>query len=397
MGSFAKKEKIKVLVVNTLYHPFEVGGAEKSVKSLCEKLAKEGFEIGVLSLSNETDSFETIKGIKIWRLKTRNIYWPFSSKTKSKITKIIWHTIDRQNLFPQGKIKKILQEFKPQIIHTNNLSGLTTLIWKIALKRKTPIVHTLRDYYLICPKSTMFKGAHKCSNQCIDCEVFSRKQKKLSNIPSVVVGISQRILDIHTSKGYFSTSRKQVIYNGFSINKHSSARAHTSPLTIGFIGQLKRAKGFDMLVNALNTLNHYDWKLLIAGDYSPKQKIDTNKKIPKEKVDFLGFVKQKSFFEKVDFLVVPSIWEEPFGRGIVESFSSNTPVIASNIGGIPEIFQSNKQFLFEPNKQSLIDMLIKILDRPKASLSTFDFKIPEKFLIEKTVGAHVNLYRELLR
>lgn len=397
MGSFAKKEKIKVLVVNTLYHPFEVGGAEKSVKSLCEKLAKDDFDIGVLSLSNETDSLETIKGIKIWRLKTRNIYWPFSSKTKSKITKIIWHAIDRQNLFPQVKIKKILQEFKPQIIHTNNLSGLTTSIWKIALKRKIPVVHTLRDYYLICPKSTMFKGDHKCSNQCIDCEFFSKKQKKLSNIPSVVVGISQRILDIHTSKGYFSTSGKQVIYNGFSINKLTHMRARTKPLTIGFIGQLKRAKGFDMLVNALNTLNHYDWKLLIAGDYSPKQKIETNKKIPKEKVDFLGFVKQKNFFEKVDFLVVPSIWEEPFGRVIVESFSSNTPVIASNIGGIPEIFHCNKQFLFEPNKQSLIDMLIKILERPKTSLSTFDFKIPEKFLIEKTVDSHVNLYRELLK
>lgn len=106
---------------------------------------------------------------------------------------------------------------------------------------------------------------------------------------------------------------------------------------------------------------------------------------------------KKTFFEKVDFLVVPSIWEEPFGRVIVESFSSNTPVIASNIGGIPEIFHCNKQFLFEPNKQSLIDMLIKILERPKTSLSTFDFKIPEKFLIEKTVDSHVNLYRELLK
>ena len=49
MGSCAKKEKIKVLLVNTLYHPFEVGGAEKSVKSLCEKLPKEHFDIGVLS------------------------------------------------------------------------------------------------------------------------------------------------------------------------------------------------------------------------------------------------------------------------------------------------------------------------------------------------------------
>lgn len=397
MGSYAKKEKIKVLVVNTLYHPFEVGGAEKSVKSLCEKLPKEHFDIGVLSLTNKIDSFETIKGIKIWRLKIRNIYWPFKSKPQTRITKIIWHAIDRKILFLPVKIKNILEEFNPHIIHTNNLSGISTSIWKIASKRKTPVVHTLRDYYLICPKSTMFKGVKSCSTQCVDCEFFSKKQKKLSNIPNIVVGISQRILDIHTTNGYFSSSEKLVIYNGFSMYKSTHPTIHNTPLTIGFIGQLNRAKGFDMLVNALNTLTHYDWKLLIAGNYLPKQKVDTNKKIPKEKAAFLGFIKQKSFFEKVDFLVVPSIWEEPFGRVIIESFSMNTPVIASNIGGIPELFQRNKQFLFEPNEHSLIEILTKILDKPRTSLSTFDFKISDKYLIEKTAGSYVNLYKELLK
>lgn len=397
MGSYAKKEKIKVLVVNTLYHPFEVGGAEKSVKSLCEKLPKEHFDIGVLSLTNKTDSFETIKGIKIWRLKIRNIYWPFKSKSQTRITKTIWHAIDRKILFLPVKIKSILEEFNPHIIHTNNLSGISTSIWKIASKRKTPVVHTLRDYYLICPKSTMFKGVKSCSTQCVDCEFFSKKQKKLSNIPSIVVGISQRILDIHTTNGYFSSSEKLVIYNGFGMNKSTHPTIHNTPLTIGFIGQLNRAKGFDMLVNALNMLTHYDWKLLIAGNYLPKQKVDTNKKIPKGKVDFLGFIKQKSFFEKVDFLVVPSIWEEPFGRVIIESFSMNTPVIASNIGGIPELFQRNKQFLFEPNKHSLIEILTKIFDKPRTSLSTFDFKISDKYLIEKTAGSYVNLYKGLLK
>tara|TARA_A100001011_G_scaffold399548_1_gene508745 strand:- start:1345 stop:2538 length:1194 start_codon:yes stop_codon:yes gene_type:complete len=397
MGSCAKKEKIKVLLVNNLYHPFEVGGAEKSVKSLCEKLPKEHFDIGVLSLTNKMDSYETINGIKIWRLKSRNIYWPFKSKSQTRIKKIIWHVIDRKTLFLPVKVKNILKEFNPHIIHTNNLSGISTSIWKIASKRKIPVIHTLRDYYLMCPKSTMFKALKSCSTQCVDCEFFSKKQKKLSNIPSVVVGISQRILDIHLSNGYFSSSEKLVIYNGFSINKSTHPTTHSTPLKIGFIGQLNRAKGFDTLVNALSTLTHYDWRLLIAGNYLPKQKVDTNKKIPKEKVAFLGFVKQKSFFEKVDFLVVPSIWEEPFGRVIIESFLMNTPVIASNIGGIPELFQSNKQFLFEPNKHSLIDILTKILDKPKTSLSTFDFKISDKYLIEKTAASYVNLYKGLLK
>ena len=297
MGSCAKKEKIKVLVVNTLYHPFEVGGAEKSVKSLCEKLPKEHFDIGVLSLTNKTDSFEIIKGIKIWRLKIRNIYWPFKSKSQTRITKIIWHAIDRKTLFLTVKVKNILEEFNPHIIHTNNLSGISTSIWKIASKRNTPVVHTLRDYYLMCPKSTMFKGVKTCTKQCVDCVFFSKKQKKLSNIPSVVVGISQRVLDIHSSNGYFPSSEKIVIYNGFIMDKSTYPTTNNTPLTIGFIGQLNRAKGFDMLVNALNTLTQYNWKLLIAGNYLPKQKVDTNKKIPKEKVDFLGFVNQKSFLK----------------------------------------------------------------------------------------------------
>jgi glycosyltransferase involved in cell wall biosynthesis len=75
----------------------------------------------------------------------------------------------------------------------------------------------------------------------------------------------------------------------------------------------------------------------------------------------------------------------------------NTPVIASKTGAIPELFQNNKQFLFEPNKDSLADILTKILDKPKTSLSTFDFKISDKYLIEKTASTYVNLYKGLLK
>ena len=67
------------------------------------------------------------------------------------------------------------------------------------------------------------------------------------------------------------------------------------------------------------------------------------------------------FFEMIDVLIVPSLWNEPFGRVVIESILHSKPVIASNVGGIPELLINNKQFVFRPKVKELRTLIQKII------------------------------------
>jgi len=59
----------------------------------------------------------------------------------------------------------------------------------------------------------------------------------------------------------------------------------------------------------------------------------------------------------VDLTVVPSRWAEPFGRVIIESYQQGTPVIATSVGGIPELIENKKMLFQQENIKSLKDKI----------------------------------------
>ena len=82
-------------------------------------------------------------------------------------------------------------------------------------------------------------------------------------------------------------------------------------------------------------------------------------------VDFLGHVANPiSLFQASDVTVLPSLWSEPFGRTVIESMACGTPVVASRVGGIPEILTGEFQKgLFEPgNERSLADAVGRLMN-----------------------------------
>ena len=159
---------MKVILINTLYHPFKVGGAELSVQALAEKLNEMGVITGIITLGKQDDACE-VNGVKIWRIKIENIFWPFEEEEKSSLQKLRWHYNDVVNNSYKDKINTILNQFKPDIINTNNLSGFSVSIWELFKNKKIKIVHTLRDYYLICPKTTKYKKGKTCTQTCLEC------------------------------------------------------------------------------------------------------------------------------------------------------------------------------------------------------------------------------------
>ena len=355
---------MKILFFNTLYYPNSVGGAEKSVQSLAESLRDEGISVTIVSTTYKKNNyFEFINGIKVYYLNTKNIYWGFDQKNHNKFSKFIWHVLDIFNFKIKRNLIEIIQMEKPDIIHTNNLSGFSVSVWQIATRNGIKLVHTLRDYYLMCPKVTMFKKGKNCDKQCLKCNVFSKIKLKYSKDINAVVGISQFILEKHFKMDYFSNSKfLKVIGNDVGIINPQFKIKLYDKVVFGFIGQITESKGVFHLLSVFKELGTYGYKnceLLIAGnlesDYARKLQMD----FKLANVNFLGKVDSNEFYNKIDVLIVPSLWNEPFGRVVVEGIKHQKYVLGSKRGGIKELLFEDD--LFEPNSDELINKIKEIL------------------------------------
>ena len=392
---------MKIVVFNTLYYPYQIGGAEKSVKTLSEEFFNLGNEVLVITLG-EKDNFLSFNGVQIQVYKLENNYWPYNkkeSKDKKIIEKLQWHIKDISNKKYNNNLINILNSFKPDIIFTNNLSGFSTHVWNIAKNLNIKIVHTLRDYYLQCPKTTKFKNGKNCTNICLDCKLLSRIKKKNSHNISFLIGISNYILEDHKSKGFFSEIPQKVIYNGFktiSNNVNYKKRALEN-ITFGFIGQLNQTKGIELILKSFSLLKKPNWKLLIAGSANDHYISELRAIHDSENITFLGYTESSIFFEAIDVLIAPSIWNEPFGRVVVESIFNRKPVIGSSKGGIPELLSNNPSFIIEPTVDNLVKLIKKIINNPEfLNKFIFDETFNNKFLISEVAKEYLSVFRSLI-
>ncbi|WP_299713014.1 glycosyltransferase family 4 protein [uncultured Tenacibaculum sp.] len=389
---------MNILIANTLYYPYQIGGAEKSVQSLAEQLYLLGNNVLVISLSEQEKKQSVLNGVANYTLELKNLYWPFNQDEKSLFEKIKWHINDINNTGYDQSFSNIFQTFNPDVLLTNNLSGFSTSIWKIAKSFNIKTVHVLRDYYLQCPKTTKFKNNTNCVNLCTDCRILSKLKKKSTKHVDYLIGISHAIIKDHLKEGYFKNTPHKVIYNGFTFeSKQRVLKDKSKELVFGYIGQIKESKGIEMLLKALKKIKNESWKLLIAGKCSDSYKLKLETINPSKNIYFLNYVKPSEFFNQISILIVPSLWNEPFGRVVIESLMYKKPVLANSVGGIKELLSNNKSFLIKPTTESLTDKLKMIIDNPDFIDSfIFDDKFISQFSIEKTSQMYIDVFREIL-
>lgn len=338
---------MRVLIVNSFFYPDEVGGAEKSVRITAAELVRMGHDVLVVTLSQESRRL-SVDGVQVIGVPLANFYFPSGKgEGRSSFSKLAWHALDTYNPVMSYRLKGIVEKYKPSVIHTNNLSGFSTSAWAVAGKLGIPVVHTTRDFYLLCPKGTMLKNGNACSQQCGTCRSYSVVRKSLSKGVAHVVGISDFMLRRHRRYGFFDGVEASVIFNPYlpeACSIGSDIKADEDRLArwrIGFIGRLDRAKGVEMLLDACTALvvKGIDVSLTVAGEGTKEYEellTDRSRGLG-ARVRFLGKVEASSFYRDIDLLVVPSVWDEPLGRVVLEAFAYGLPVVATPVGGLPEI------------------------------------------------------------
>ncbi|MGF1450938.1 MAG: glycosyltransferase family 4 protein [Opitutales bacterium] len=338
---------MKILIINTGYAPNVYGGAEQSVQNLAEGLAFTGHEVHAVSLTEARPwTWSEIGGVTIHYLPLRNIRFPFGKRNLPPYLAAPWHLIDTWNPLAARDLASLCRQLQPDVVHTNRLTGFSCSAWQAASRRSAPIVHTLRDYYLLHPNNTMFTDEQRYHHIGPVARAYAMPRKWLSAVVDQVVGNSRFTLEQHTRAGYFPNAEKHVIANIFE-PKAAKGKRPRGPLRFGYIGRLDPPKGLDLLIREFPA--DLDNELRIAGTGEPGYVAQLKSQAEGKPIAFLGHQKPDAFYTEIDILVVPSVWHEPLPRVIFEANSYGIPVLGSNRGGIPEMIEQGRNgWIFDP-------------------------------------------------
>lgn len=236
-------------------------------------------------------------------------------------------------------------------------------------------------------------------------------------IPSKIVVISHAVGEMFSG---FGQEKLILIYNAVDLSKYNNQRNQSirrelgisdPAILVGMVGRLTVWKGHKDFIRAAEKVagQKGNVKFIIVGDtvFEKQSYLDHLKKLVQdldlaEQVIFTGFRSDiAEVMQSLDIFVLASNLPEPFGRVIIEAMAAGKPVVATNLGGVPEIvIDKVTGFLVPPSNPE--KMAIKILelinDKEKRNLigKAGRKRVEELFAIEKYVEKFTNLYMSLV-
>ena len=339
---------MKILMVNKFLYPN--GGSETYMFALGQRLTALGHQVEYFGMEHsgrcvsnsaqaytEDMDFHNSGAFKKIKLSLKTIY--------SKEARV--------------KIRLVLEKFEPDVVHLNNFNyQLTPSIileirkWEKDNSRKVKIVYTAHDYQLVCPNHMLFNHDSICE-KCIEGGFISCTKGRCvhaSLLKSVIGTVEASYwnknkvyeqIDTIICCSEFMKNKLDTnpVFKNKTIAMHNFIDKKQVPDTakedyVLYFGRLSREKGIYTLLDCT------DINLVVAGtgpleDYV---KIDEN-------IEYVGFKtgdELVSLIAKAKATVYPSIWYENCPFSVMESIMYGTPVVASNIGGIPELIDNGK-------------------------------------------------------
>lgn len=356
--SAGKKRKI----LFTMYGWNETGGGTIIPRSIAIRLARKGYDVGVfyagLNHPTNKDPYYTEKsydnGVTLYGVFNRPVLFTNGSNPENEIR-------DERIL---NIYSKVLDDFKPDIVHYHNFIGLSFAIADITKSMGIPTVFTPHNYHLLDPNlymiendlriwktvsllenSDLIKTYPEKQNLYIQRMIEARNliNKKID----YTLAISRRVKELFVDFGADSSRIAVVNQIPESCEMINTARTFDDigiPVRAGFIGTVIPHKGVHIIAGAAQMIPTNKMQFYIYGFGNPKY-MEIIKNYDKlNRLNWMGEYRPQdlqSISQNLDFVIIPSIWEEGAGMVLPESFAMGLPVIAANIGGIPDYVKND--------------------------------------------------------
>lgn len=376
-----ENKKIKILYIITKSN---FGGAQKYVYELATSAPKEKFEV-VVALGGNGILKDKLESGEIRTIQIPNL------ENRISLTK------DLQVL---AYLLRIIKIEKPDIIHLNS-SKIGVVGSFAGLLSKTKTIFTAHAWAFNENRSAISKFIFK---------IIYWKTILLSN---KTIAVSNKTKD-QVSKWPFVKNKITVIHNGVKEIKffekeesRNRLKINRADIVLGTLSELHHIKGLDILIRAMKSLVEINpnIKLIVFGEGEERKKLEKliSKYTLEENIILLGFVKDAARYLKALDVFVLASRSEALSIAILEAGLANLPVVATKVGGIPEIITDKENGLLveKENPEELINAILELIknktERERLS-NSLNKKVIEEFSFDKnTSNKTYNLYFDLLR
>lgn len=365
---------MRVLMVNKFLYPN--GGSETYIFKLGDYLKQQGHEVQYFGMEHEGRC--VANNVNAY---TSDMDFHGGSKL-SKLTypiKTIYSTEARK------KIRLVLDDFQPDVVHLNNFNYQLTpsVILEVKkyekdTKRKVKIVFTAHDYQLVCPNHMMnnpntHENCEKCATgKFVNCtkgkcihgstaksaigtmEATYWKLRKTYQHIDTIICCSEFMKTKMDMNPLFQT--KTVAMHNFI--ERPEEREVVKKDYVLYFGRFSEEKGIGTLIQVCKELP--DIHFIFAGTGPLEERLNGILNI--ENVGFQKGAALEKLIREAQFSIYPSEWYENCPFSVMESQMYGTPVIGARIGGIPELIEENKTgLLYESGNKDELKAKIKQL------------------------------------
>lgn len=333
---------MKILLANKFY--YRRGGDCIYMLNLEQLLKSHGHDVAVFAMDYP-----------------ENIETPWKQYFPQNMSKLMAFTRPFGSAEVKAKFNKLLDDFKPEIVHLNNIhTHLSPIIAELAHNRGIKVVWTLHDYKLLCPRYDCLRNGDDICELCFNEDKSSCKTYKCmkgSTLASLIgykeaTTWNRRRLEKCTdvficpskfmaqkmAQGGFNSKKLVSLCNFIDIDK-CKKDTYEKENYYCYVGRLSHEKGVKTLIKAAQKL---PYKLVIIGggplsDELKNETTNTN-------IEFVGYKQWdeiKEIVSKARFSVIPSEWYENNPLSVIEAQCLGTPVLGARIGGIPELIENN--------------------------------------------------------
>ena len=335
---------MRILLASDFFPP-TTGGMESHVQRLAEALIRRGHETAVVTGTLHPEPLPGGAPAKSAPSALSRVPWVFDDGQRQYLPPFPDPDFGRS-------VRRMAESWRPDLIHAHGWCAFSCY-WPDS----PPLVVTLHDHGLRCPKRTLLRGIGECTSgrgmRCVTCggdqgtvkrtalaATMSWSVSRLVAHTDRFIAVSHSVANRVTETG-LAKSKVTVIPNFIDMPAESPAGQPSRPIAL-YVGPDTAHKGRSVAIQAFRRLPPGLADLVIVGS-------DRDDDI--EGVSNLGYLRGAALreqYQRASIALVPSVWPEPCPTVALEAMAFGLPVIGSRIGGIPDIVEHGRSGLLVP-------------------------------------------------
>jgi glycosyltransferase involved in cell wall biosynthesis len=408
---------MKVLTINKFFKP--IGGPETIMFDTIRELKALGHSPIPFAMSSPDNLPSEYSEYFVPNVEYNSQSRKGPGQLAHEVRDLIWSPEARR------RIDRLITETKPDLAHAHNIyHQLSPSILGVLKKAGIPTVLTFHDGKPLCANMLFLRDGQVCErcagrwfhhaviNRCVKGSYASSLVCSIEETVHRWSGVYERNVDLFISPSYFLKD-KLTQYGRFRADQIEVLPNYADTKSISpnyeagsyglFIGKIEAHKGVRTLLNASLGIRDFGMKFAGRGPLLDECS-EAADKTGAQEIRFLGFQVGNDLIQLLRdcrFVVLPAEWYENCPMVILEAFAAGKPVIASRIGGIPELIEHDRDgLLFEPgNTDELASCMRRLIDNPELAVNmgrSARAKVEANYSIESYMRSLLQIYDRLL-